>query len=39
MVKDKTGDDDEERTVYFTDTPTNMDDDIIYHSKWYADRY
>jgi len=29
MVKDNTGDDDEERTVYFTDTTTNMDDDII----------
>ena len=39
MVKDNTGDADEERTVYFTDSTTNMDEDIIYHSKWYTSRF
>ena len=36
MVKDNTSDADEKRTVYFTDSTTDMDQDTIYHSKWYT---
>ena len=39
MVKDNIYDDDEERTIYFTDSTTNMDDEIIYHSKWYTEDF
>jgi hypothetical protein len=36
MSKNATGDADEKRTVYFTDTTSNIDKGIIYHSKWYT---
>ena len=39
MVKDDDNDTDEKRTVYFSDSSTNMDDEIIYHSKWYTEDY
>jgi hypothetical protein len=39
MVKNNTGDADEKRTVYFTDSTSDIDKDIIYHSKWYTARY
>ncbi len=37
MVKDDTGDADEKRTLYFTDSTSNLDKDIIFHGMWYTD--
>jgi len=35
-VKNKSTDSDEQRIIYFTDTASDLVDDIIFHSKWYS---
>ena len=38
MVKDDSGVADEKRTVFFTNSTTDCEQDTLYHSKWYTSR-